>query len=88
MQPQALEVWPFNYPKISKKKYKVAISKKQPSVKRAVRSHSVSSFLPQRMLRGNVKTFDVIFKKMGEESIRAVELELEGHSLFIYNFKP
>ena len=43
------------------------------------------------MLHGNVKTFDVIFKKMEEESIRAVELALEGHSLFIsghkYNFK-
>ena len=32
------------------------------------------------------------FKKMGEESTRAVELALEGHSLFIFsqkhNFKP
>ena len=44
------------------------------------------------MLHGDVKTFDVIFKKMGEESTRAVELALEGHSLFTsgqkYNFKP
>ena len=49
------------------------------------------SCLPQRMLHGNVVTFDVIFKKMGEESTRAVELGLEGHSLFIsgqkHNFK-
>ena len=48
------------------------------------------SCLSQR-LHGNVKTFDLIFKKM-EESTRAVELALEGHSLFIsgkkYNFKP
>ena len=48
------------------------------------------SCLPQTMLHGNVKTFNVIFKKMGEESTRAVELVLEGHSLFIsgqkYNF--
>ena len=35
------------------------------------------------MLHGNVKTFDVIFKKMGEDSTRAAELALEGHSLFI-----
>ena len=27
--------------------------------------------------------FDVIFKKIGEESTRAAELALEGHSLFI-----
>ena len=44
------------------------------------------------MLHGNVKTFDVIFKKMGEESTRAVELASEGSSLFIsgqkHNFKP
>ena len=50
------------------------------------------SCLPPRMLHGNVKTFDVIFEKMGEESARAVELALEGHSLCIsgqkYNFKP
>ena len=43
------------------------------------------------MLHGNVKTFDVIFKKI-EESTRAVELALEGQGLFIsgqkYNFKP
>ena len=43
------------------------------------------------MLHDNVKTFDVIFKKMGEDSTRAVELALEGHSLFIsgqkHNFK-
>ena len=36
--------------------------------------------------------FNVIFKKLVEESTRAVELALEGHSLFIsgqeYNFKP
>ena len=48
--------------------------------------------LSQGMLHGNVKTFDVIFKKTGEESTRAVEQALEGHSLFIsgqkYNFKP
>ena len=47
--------------------------------------------LPQRLLHGNVKTFDLIFKKM-EESTRAVGLALEGHTLFIsgqkYNFKP
>ena len=41
------------------------------------------SCLPQRILHGNVKTVDVIFKKMDEESTRAVELALEGHSLFI-----
>ena len=29
------------------------------------------------MLQGNVKTFHAIFKKMGEESTRAVELALE-----------
>ena len=44
------------------------------------------------MLHGNVKTFHVIFNKMGEESTRAFELALEGHSLFIsgqkHNFKP
>ena len=44
------------------------------------------------MLHGNVKTFHVIFNKMGEESTRAVELALEGHSLLIsgqkHNFKP
>ena len=44
------------------------------------------------MLHDNVKTFDVIFEKMGEESTRAVELALEGHSLFVsgqkYNSKP
>ena len=41
------------------------------------------SCLSKRMLHSNVKTFDVIFKKMREESTRAVELALEGHSLFI-----
>ena len=50
------------------------------------------SCLPQGMLHGNFKTFDMIFKKMGDDSTRAVELVLEGHSLFIsgqkYNFKP
>ena len=50
------------------------------------------SCLPQRMLHGNVKTFDAILKKMGEESTRAFELALEAHSLVIsgqkYNFKP
>ena len=53
------------------------------------------SCLPQRVLHGNAKTFDVIFKKMGEESTRAVELALGGgggHSLLIsgqkQNFKP
>ena len=50
------------------------------------------SCLMQRMVLGNDKTFDVIFKKMGEESTRAVELVFEGNSLFIsgqkYNFKP
>ena len=44
------------------------------------------------MLQGNVKTFDVIFKKMEEESTRVVELGLEDDSLFIsgrkHNFKP
>ena len=48
------------------------------------------SCLPQRLLHGNIKTFDLIFKKM-EESTRKVGLALEGHSLFIsgqkYNFK-
>ena len=43
------------------------------------------------MLHGNVKTFDVIFKKIREESTRQIELALEGHSLFIsgqkHNFK-
>ena len=43
---------------------------------------SLVSCLPQRMLHG-VETFDVIFKKMEEESTRAVELALECHSLFI-----
>ena len=47
--------------------------------------------LPQIMLHGNGKTFDEIFKKMREESTRAAELALEGHSLFIsgqkHNFK-
>ena len=42
--------------------------------------------------RSNVKTFDVIFKKMREKSTRTVELAVEGHTLFIsapkYNFKP
>ena len=50
------------------------------------------SCLPQRLLHGNIKTFDVICKKIREESTRAVELALEGQSLFIsgqkYNFKP
>ena len=50
------------------------------------------SCLPQQMLHGNVETFDMILKKVGEESTRAVQLELEGHSLFIssqkYNLKP
>ena len=50
------------------------------------------SCLMQRMVLGNDKTFDLIFKKMGEESTRAVEMVLEGHSLFIsgqkYNSKP
>ena len=41
------------------------------------------SCLPQRMLHGNVKTFDVIFKKMEEENTRAVELALKDRSLFI-----
>ena len=36
------------------------------------------SCLPQGMLHDNVK-IDVSFKKMGEESTRAVELGLEGH---------
>ena len=36
---------------------------------------------PQRILHGNVKTFDVIFKRMGEESIRAAGLALEARSL-------
>ena len=49
------------------------------------------SCLPQRMLHDNIKTFDVIFKKMEEESTRAVELALEGHNLFIsgqkHNFR-
>ena len=35
------------------------------------------------MLHGNVKTFNVFFKKMEEESSSAFELALEGHSLFI-----
>ena len=39
--------------------------------------------LPQRMLHGNVKTFDVICKKMEEES-GAVKLALESHILFIF----
>ena len=49
------------------------------------------SCLLQRMVHGNVETFDLIFKKM-EESTRAIELTLEGPSLFIsgqkYNFNP
>ena len=35
------------------------------------------------MLHGNSKTFDVILKKLVEESSLAVELALDGHSLFI-----
>ena len=49
------------------------------------------SCLPQRMLHSNVKTFDVIFKKMEEESTRAVELALECLSFCVsgqkHNFK-
>ena len=41
----------------------------------------VESCLPHRMLHGNFKTFDMILKKMEEESI-AVELALERHNLF------
>ena len=41
------------------------------------------SCLLQRMLQGNIKTVDVVFKKMGEESTRTAEVELEGHSLLI-----
>ena len=56
-------------------------------------SHSVHSFLSATenaaRQRHNVRCD---FKKMGEESTRAVELALEGHSLFVsgqkYNFKP
>ena len=40
------------------------------------------SYLPQKMLHGNVKTFGVIWKKMEEEG-RAVKLALESHILFI-----
>ena len=39
--------------------------------------------LPQRLLHGNAKTFDVIFKKMGEESTRVVELTL-GVVIVVY----
>ena len=51
----------------------------------------MSIFLsPGRLLHGNIKTFDLIFKKM-EESIRVVGLVLEGQSSFTsgqkYNFK-
>ena len=50
------------------------------------------SCLLQGMLHSNFKTFDMIFKKMGEDSTRMVELALEDHILFIsgqkYNFKP
>ena len=35
-----------------------------------------------RILHGKVKTFHMIFKKMGKESTRAIELVLEGHSWF------
>ena len=42
---------------------------------------------PQRMLHGNVKTFDMIFKKMGKESTRAVELALE-FMFFFYFYIP
>ena len=39
----------------------------------------------------NIKPFDVIFKKMKEESTRVVEVALEDHNLFIsgqkHNFK-
>ena len=41
------------------------------------------SCLLQRMLHASFKTFGVIFKKMGDESTSAVELALEGHTLFI-----
>ena len=35
------------------------------------------------MLHGNVRMFDVIFKKMEAESSRAAELVLEDHSVFL-----
>ena len=41
------------------------------------------SCLPQKVLHGNVKTFDVILKKMREDSRRAAELGLKRHSLFL-----
>ena len=50
------------------------------------------SSLSQRILQGNVKPFNVVFKKIEEERTMAVELALEGHSWFIsgqrHNFKP
>ena len=53
----------------------------------------MSSFLSAAETNARqVKTLDVIFKNMGEESTWATELALEGHSLFIsgqkYNFEP
>ena len=39
------------------------------------------------MLHDNVKTFDVIFKKMEEENTWAVELALKDRSLFISSQK-
>ena len=43
------------------------------------------SCLPQRLLHGNVKTFDVILKRMEDES-RADELALERHNLVYFWF--
>ena len=44
----------------------------------------MSSFLSAaENVAGNVKTFGAILKKMEEENTIAVELALEGHSLFV-----
>ena len=79
--PEALEVWSFNTPKISKIKILDSHFKE---MARCGAIPCLVSCLLQRMLHGNVKVFDGNFKKMGEESTWAVELVLEDHSLFIF----
>ena len=80
---QALEVWAVNTPKLSKEiidSHFKETARCETSRLRAILC--LVSCLPQRMLHGNVKTFDVIFKKVQKESTRAVELPLEGHIFF------
>ena len=62
---QGLEIWPVNTPKISKKildSHFKETARCETSRLRAI--PCLVSCLPQRMLHGNVKTFDVIFKKI------------------------